>query len=341
MRTLNLLLISLCLVVHVSFAQDAGDAPLVDSIMEKTRAELSKMKIPELRAMLTARGIRFDGAEKRDFIDRVFEVQGDPTVAATPTATPTAVVEEEAAAPPPPPPDFNYEDIMAKMGSGKKRVERLKKKMLARGMDVSGIDSSVLGGLADGGMDDEQLIKILASLGNARKAEGGAAAPNADAATDAGGSADAAAAEDGEAASASPTPKATKNARKKPTPTGAAAKSGSPSKTTSAAKGGKSPKPTQPMSTPKGGAATSKKSASPTPAKKKVQTDEATTTSDKESPSTPTPTPTRRKPSRTPAPKPRSWQKPVPVAVEHVRDEAEEVDLDSIEEEFGGEDLDL
>ena len=338
--TLTSLVISLCLVLHGSFAQDAGEVPLAEPIPAVlfTRAELTKMKIPELRAMLTARGIRFDGAEKRDFIDRVFEVQGNPTL--TPTPTPTAVVEAEdaAAAPPPPPPDFtpppdfNYEEIMAKMGSGKKRVERLKKKMIARGMDVSGIDSSILGGLADGGgMDDEQLIKILASLGNARTAEGGAPAPNADAATDAAANDAAAAAEDG---ASSPTPKATKNARKKPTPT--SAKSATPTKTTSA-KGGKSPKPTQPMSTPKG-AATSKKSTSPTPAKKKVQNDE--TTNDKEMPSA-TPTPTRRKPSRTPAPKPRTtWQKPDPV-VEHVRDEAEEVDLDSMEEEFGGEDLDL
>ena len=149
-------------------AEDAA-APPAD------KPALSKLKISALKAILASRGTSCDGcAEKADYVEKAWETRDLPTVSVTPTP------------PPPPPPasdfsgfggggaggadNFDIDALMAQMNKGKKRIERLKKKMEARGMDTSGIDASSLGSLADGGgIDDEQLIQILASIGGAGK----------------------------------------------------------------------------------------------------------------------------------------------------------------------------
>ena len=119
----------------------------------QTKEELSKLRIPALKAMLAARGQACEGcAEKDDFVTLAFETQGMPTLA--PTAT-------KAPPPPPLPTDINVEELMArfKKGGGSGRLEKIKRKLAAKGKDVTNLDLNGLAGFES--LDDATLEKLL------------------------------------------------------------------------------------------------------------------------------------------------------------------------------------
>ena len=187
MRAAPLVLLLLSLVLPRCAAGDA-----------LTREELSKMRVPALKAFLAARGQACEGcAEKDDFVALAFDTQALPTLAPPPAAT--AAPAPAAAATPGGggggADDPDVEALMARFrrergGGGGGRLEKIKKRLAARGRDVSKLDLSGLAGFES--LDDATLETLLEAM------TGGAAPP-------AGG--------DGEAAARPAAPAAGRHAR--------------------------------------------------------------------------------------------------------------------------------
>jgi len=164
---LSLLAVAWC--ADADAGAGAGAAPLL------TREELEKLRVPALKAMLSARGQACEGcAEKADFVALALATQALPTLA--PPATPSAP-------PAPPPEDIDVEALMARFrrerGGGGARLQKIKARLARRGLDVSRLD---LGGLAGfDSLDDATLEKLLEAMaGGGPPPAGGAAAADDD-----------------------------------------------------------------------------------------------------------------------------------------------------------------
>jgi len=304
---------------------------------------LKKAKMAELKLFLQNRGLDCEGcAEKSDFVSMVLQHKDDPLVSISATATPSFEPPTRDVPPSDFKPDFNWADLQAKMEKGKKRIERVKRKMQAKGYDTSKIDANSLGSLADSGsFSDEQLMNILMSISGS----GGKEAPSAD---DAPTTASSPTEEGGipPVEPAQTTGAAGSEDRKKttPSPTSPPAKaSKAPASKAGASKKTPKAKPTKlPTSTPKNpksksGSDPTKHAAPPKASKEGVAAENSTKDESSAEPregeeaapnkATPTPTPF---PKYTPKWRPPPSRKPIVIQEE----EPESIDLDSLEEDL-------
>lgn len=180
---MRLRLLLLCTSLYSSFAVSSdsaaapaagGEAPAdaADSASPASApaplslAELRALRVPALKAMLAARGQECDGcAEKDDYVALAHATQH------LPTATPAPATPAPAA------PDVDVEELMRRFNMGKQggggRMARIKRKLEARGLDMSGVNLAGMSGFES--LDDATLERLLETLagGGAPPAAGG------------------------------------------------------------------------------------------------------------------------------------------------------------------------